>query len=44
LTRRAFVGEYATSLEMAGASISLMHLDAGLAVYVDAVDKPVAGV
>jgi phosphoenolpyruvate---glycerone phosphotransferase subunit DhaK len=32
----AFVGEYATSLEMAGASISLMKLDAELAGYLTA--------
>ncbi|MCU1489769.1 MAG: dihydroxyacetone kinase [Acidimicrobiaceae bacterium] len=34
--KRAFVGEYATSLEMAGASISLMRLDAELAGYLAA--------
>lgn len=33
---RAFVGEYATSLEMAGASISIIELDDELAGYVDA--------
>lgn len=33
---RAFVGEYATSLEMAGASISLIHLDDELTGYLDA--------
>lgn len=32
---RAFVGEYATSLEMAGASLSLMELDADLAKLLD---------
>jgi dihydroxyacetone kinase len=34
--RRAFVGEYATSLEMAGASISLIDLDEDLVDYFDA--------
>jgi dihydroxyacetone kinase len=34
--RRAFVGEYATSLEMAGASISLLQLDERLVDYLDA--------
>jgi dihydroxyacetone kinase len=33
---RAFVGEYATSLEMAGASISLLHLDPELSGFLDA--------
>lgn len=33
--RRAFVGEFATSLEMAGASISLLQLDDELAGYLD---------
>lgn len=33
---RAFVGEYATSLEMAGASISLLLLDDELRTYLDA--------
>jgi dihydroxyacetone kinase len=32
---RAFVGEYATSLEMAGASLSLLHLDDELIRYLD---------
>lgn len=35
--RHAFVGEYATSLEMAGASISLLHLDETTAPHVAAV-------
>ena len=34
--RRAFVGEYATSLEMAGMSISLLRSDDELARLVDA--------
>ena len=34
--RRAYVGEYATSLEMAGASLSVIRLDAELAHYLDA--------
>lgn len=34
--RRAWVGEYATSLEMAGASISLMRMDDELARLMDA--------
>lgn len=34
--RRAYVGELATSLEMAGASISVIHLDSQLAEYLDA--------
>lgn len=34
--RRAWVGEYATSLEMAGASISLMRMDADLERWMDA--------
>lgn len=38
--RRAFVGEYATSLEMAGASISLLPLDDELAGYLDAPADP----
>ena len=33
---RAFVGEYATSLEMVGASVSLLHLDDELTRYLDA--------
>lgn len=33
---RSFVGEYATSMEMAGASISLMKLDGELKEYLDA--------
>jgi len=33
---RAYVGEYATSLEMAGASLSLLKLDAELATLLDA--------
>ena len=33
---RAFLGEYATSLEMAGASISLLHLDPELTALLDA--------
>ncbi|NLO07424.1 MAG: dihydroxyacetone kinase subunit DhaK [candidate division WS1 bacterium] len=33
---RAFIGEYATSLEMAGASISLLRLDADLKRLLDA--------
>jgi phosphoenolpyruvate---glycerone phosphotransferase subunit DhaK len=33
---RAFVGEFATSLEMAGASISIIQLDDELAGYLDA--------
>lgn len=37
--RRAFIGEYATSLEMAGASISLLHLDAQLTGFIDAADS-----
>jgi dihydroxyacetone kinase len=38
---RAFVGEYATSLEMAGASISLLLLDEDLIRYLDApADRP----
>ncbi len=36
---RAFVGEYATSLEMAGASISLLRLDDQLTAYLDAVSE-----
>jgi dihydroxyacetone kinase-like protein len=34
--RHAFVGEYATSLEMAGASVSLLHLDARTAPHISA--------
>jgi dihydroxyacetone kinase len=34
--RRVWVGEYATSLEMAGASISLLRVDDGLARLLDA--------
>jgi dihydroxyacetone kinase len=33
---RPYVGEYATSLEMAGASITLMRLDDELAALLDA--------
>lgn len=33
--RHAFVGEYATSLEMAGMSISILHLDDSLTPYID---------
>jgi dihydroxyacetone kinase-like protein len=33
---RAYVGEYVTSLEMAGASVSIMKLDATLARLLDA--------
>jgi dihydroxyacetone kinase len=33
---RVWVGEYATSLEMAGASVSIMALDDALAALVDA--------
>lgn len=33
---RTFVGEYATSMEMAGASVSLLHLDEELKVLLDA--------
>jgi len=33
---RAYVGEYATSLEMAGASITIMKLDAELTALIDA--------
>ncbi|HLH68702.1 MAG TPA: dihydroxyacetone kinase subunit DhaK [Candidatus Dormibacteraeota bacterium] len=36
IARRAWVGEYATSLEMAGASISLLRLDDELAQLMDA--------
>lgn len=36
---RAFVGEYATSMEMAGASITLFRLDDELAVLLDAPAK-----
>jgi dihydroxyacetone kinase/dihydroxyacetone kinase-like protein len=35
------VGEYATSLEMVGASVSLLHLDDELVRYLDA--EPAAG-
>jgi len=38
--RRAFVGEYATSLEMAGASISLLQLDEHLTDFLDAPAAP----
>ena len=34
--RRTYVGEFATSLEMAGASLSVMRLDAELAQLLDA--------
>lgn len=34
--RHAFVGEYATSLEMAGASVSILHLDERITHYIDA--------
>lgn len=38
---RAYVGEHATSLEMAGASISVIQLDDELAAYLDAdADRP----
>lgn len=37
VVRHAFVGEYATSLEMAGASISLLHLDGTISPFIDAV-------
>lgn len=38
---RAYVGEHATSLEMAGASISVIRLDDQLAAYLDAdADRP----
>jgi dihydroxyacetone kinase len=33
---RAYIGEYATSLEMAGASMSLLHLDPELTRFLDA--------
>jgi len=36
VARRTFVGEFATSLEMAGASLSVMRLDAELALLLDA--------
>ncbi len=32
---QAFVGEYATSLEMAGASLTIMKLDADLQTLLD---------
>jgi dihydroxyacetone kinase len=35
LIRQAFVGEYATSLEMAGASVSILHLDERTTGYLD---------
>jgi phosphoenolpyruvate---glycerone phosphotransferase subunit DhaK len=35
--RHALVGEYATSLEMAGASISLVHLDDTISPFIEAV-------
>ena len=34
--RRPFIGEFATSLEMAGASLSVMRLDADLAALLEA--------
>jgi dihydroxyacetone kinase len=38
---RTYVGEYATSLEMAGASISIIELDTELTTYLDAeADQP----
>jgi len=38
---RAYVGNHATSLEMAGASISIIHLEPGLIDYLDAdADQP----
>lgn len=51
---RKYIGEYATSLEMAGASLSILHLDDELAELIDAparspffsqgpVDEPVPG-
>ncbi len=36
---RSYVGEYVTSLEMAGASVSLIHLDDELARLIDAPAK-----
>src|SRR5690606_3788783 len=33
---RKYIGEYATSLEMAGASLSIIHLDDELAELIDA--------
>ncbi len=38
VVRRVFVGEYATSLEMAGASISLLHLDGSISGFIDEVE------
>lgn len=35
MVHRPYVGEYATSLEMAGASITLMRLDDDLAMLLD---------
>jgi phosphoenolpyruvate---glycerone phosphotransferase subunit DhaK len=37
---RAFIGEFATSLEMAGASISILLLDDELKEYIDALSDP----
>ena len=37
---RAYVGEFVTSLEMAGASISILQLDSELADYLDAAADP----
>ena len=42
--RRVFVGEYATSLEMAGASISCSRLDDELATLLDPVELGSPGV
>jgi dihydroxyacetone kinase len=39
---RAYVGEHATSLEMAGASISLLQLDPELTAYLDADPRDLA--
>lgn len=36
MIERRYVGEYATSLEMAGASISLLKVDDGLLELLDA--------
>ena len=36
MVARSYVGEYATSMEMAGASISLMKVDDELKGYLDA--------
>ncbi|HVW18843.1 MAG TPA: dihydroxyacetone kinase subunit DhaK [Solirubrobacteraceae bacterium] len=38
--RRVYVGEFATSLEMAGASISLLHLDDTLIAHLEAAADP----